>query len=219
MGNNPSRVSKAPDIKKHQNTRGGGGNDMVNTVLTNSWLNSCPYHGQENKPIFNSGISQFKDQFVLSSVMKISILYCQLNSSCGKTEYRLAPRSFPLKGLYGRVNVILMYFGLGNCSCEMRVRKGLAVFVLLNACGFHCNLTSHKHRKKKKTKPQHLTVLKLPSYSSRKHCWDPVFQLKQEVDRPFRSSALQESGWHDPSLPSHSYRKMYFLSFKEGSLT
>lgn len=153
MGNNPSRVSKAPDIKKHQNTRGGGGNDMVNTVLTNNWLNSCPYHGQENKPIFNSGISQFKDQFVLSSVMKISILYCQLNSSCGKTEYRLAPRSFPLKGLYGRVNVILMYFGLGNCSCEMRVRKGLAVFVLLNACGFHCNLTSHKHRKKKNQTP------------------------------------------------------------------
>jgi hypothetical protein len=44
--------------------------------------------------------------------------------------------------------IILMRFELGNCRCEMSVRASLAVFVFLNACGFHCNFRSGKQRKK-----------------------------------------------------------------------
>lgn len=84
-------------------------------------------------------------------MVKKRFYIANLNSSCGKMKYRLAPRFFHFiqKEDHNEEFVfsILMGFELGNCRCEMNVRKGLVVFVLLNACALCCNLRSCKQRK------------------------------------------------------------------------
>lgn len=66
-------------------------------------------------------------------------------------KQRLAPRSFHFIVKEGHneefvFSIILMCFLLGNCRREMSVRKGLMVFVLLNAYGLYCNLRSYREK-------------------------------------------------------------------------